>query len=544
MPKKIVYSDAARKLLQAGIDEVANTVKVTLGPKGRNVTVNNGYSVKIINDGVTIAKEIQLRDVEKNTGAKLLQEVCSKTNDDVGDGTTSTAVLTQSLVNAGLRHVTAGSNPMILRKGIERASSLALQRLNEIKQDVNGIDQIKNVAAISAGNDVFVGNLIAEAVEKVGKDGIITVEDSKSTETSLEITEGIAFERGYLSPHFVFPQNEKMEVVFDNPYVLLANDNLNLVSDMVPMLEQMAKEGKPLVIIADGVEGETLATLVANNARQVIKVAAVKSPGVGDDKKEQMKDLAALTGATVYTRELGLNLRSDWKNLLGTARQIKVNAKRTIMVGNDDEITKTAISDRMNAIRYQLEDKPDFYTIDKLQQRLAKLAGGVAVVRLGAATETELKDKKLRIEDALNATKAALAEGVVPGGGTTFVRLAQYLENNTPADLNEEEKFGYQSVIAALYEPTKQIANNAGVSGEVILEKVKTMDIYEGYNAATGNFENMIEAGVIDPTKVIRSVIENSASIAAIILTTEVLVTEMPESKKDVIDDYADSLPY
>lgn len=544
MAKKILFGEEARKVLKNGIDEIANTTKVTLGPKGRNVAVGTGSKIKIINDGVTIAKEIKLENSDLNPGAKLVQEVCSKTNDDVGDGTTSTAVLTQALVHYGLKYVTAGVNPMPMQKGLNIASSLAIRYLANISEEVNDIVQVKNVATISAGGDEFIGGLIAEAVEKVGRDGIVTVEENHSIETKLEISEGMEIQRGYLSPAFVQPQNEKMEVTYDECSVLLCNDTMNKVEDIVHLLEQIAKEGKSLLIVADAIEGDIVPTLIQNCLRRVLNVVAIKSPGVGDQKKEIMKDLAALTGAKLFSKELGQSLRTVTLDDLGTVRQVKVGAKKTIIVASNSPAIQQDVEARINSIRFELEDsKISFYAQERLQERLAKLCGGVAVIRLGAATEIELKDKKLRVEDALNATKAALAEGVVPGGGTTFVRLAQHLETNMPSELNEEEKYGYQTLISALYEPTKLIAYNSGVSGEVVLNEVKKSDLYVGYNAATDTYENLMDAGVLDPTKVIRSVVENATSIASIILTTEVLITELP-NKNDSMDDHYHSVGY
>jgi chaperonin GroEL len=543
MAKKLLFGEEARKVLKSGIDAVANATKVTLGPRGRNVAIGHNGRVKIINDGVTIAREIDLKNTDQNAGAKLIQEVCSKTNDDVGDGTTSTALLTQALVNCGLRHISAGVNPMGMQKGLMLASSLAVTHLNTLKQEVDSIDQIRNVATISAGGDQFIGDLIAQAVEKVGRDGIITVEENKSVETVLEVSEGMEFNRGYLSPAFVVDPNEKMEVSYDNALVLLCNDSLSVIDDMVHLLEQIAKSGRPLLVIADAIEGDVIPTLIQNCLRRVLRVVAVKSPGVGENKKEMMKDLAAMTGATLFSKELGMSLRNATLNDLGSVRQVKVNQKKTVLVAADDPAVKINVENRIIALRSQVEAEKSHYAKELMSERLAKLSGGVAVIKLGASTDIELKDKKLRVEDALNATKAALAEGIVPGGGTTFVRLGQYLEANMPEDLDEEQKYGYLTLATALYEPTKQIGYNSGESGEVVLNEVKKAAGNIGYNAATNTYEDLVLSGVIDPAKVIRSVVENASSIASVIITTEVLITELP-NKKDAMDEHYESAMY
>lgn len=532
MAKQIVYSEDARHALERGVNAVADTVKVTLGPRGRNVVLEKKFGApQIINDGVTIAKEIELEDPIENTGAQLVKEVCSKTNDVAGDGTTTSAVLAQAMIREGLKNVTAGANPILVKRGIEKAVALAVEEIHNIATPIEGKTAISQVATISAGNDPTVGKLIAEAMEAVGKDGVITVEESKGLTTELEVVEGMQFDKGYISPYMV-TDSEKMEAVYEEAHVLLTDRKISAVADLVPVLEKVARSGRPLVVIAEDVEGEALATLVVNKLRGVLNSVAVKAPGFGDRRKAMLEDIAILTGGQVISEDLGLKLENITMDMLGFVRQARVSKDKTTLVAGGDH--KDAVEKRIAQIRRQIEETDSEFDREKLQERLAKLAGGVAVIQVGAATETELKDRKLRIEDALSATKAAVEEGIVAGGGTTLLqvssRLSEYLASHEQ-ELNADEKVGFNIVIKALEAPLRQIAENAGEEGAVIVQKVRASEKGIGYNALDRRYENMIEAGIVDPAKVARAAIQNAASIAAMLLTTEALVVEKPEKK-------------
>lgn len=530
MAKRVVYNESARRSLERGVDHVANTVKITLGPAGRNVVLEKKFgSPQIINDGVTIAKEIELDDHLENAGAQLIREVCTKTNDQAGDGTTTAAVLAQAMIKEGLRNVAAGANPMVLRRGIQKAVDCSVAEIKKIAKPVENKTSITQVATISAGNDEAIGEIIAEAMEKVGKDGVITVEESKSLTTELEVVEGMQFDKGYISAYFV-NDPEKMECVLDEPFVLCVDKKVHLISDLVPVLEKVARAGKSLLLIAEDVEGEALATLVVNNLRKVLSCCAVKSPGFGDRRKEMLKDIAVLTGGQVITDEAGMKLESVDVGMLGKARRVRVNKDTaTIVAGNE---TKAEVEKRIGLIKSQIAISDSDYDKEKLQERLAKLSGGVAVIKVGAATETELKDRKLRIEDALNATRAAVEEGFVPGGGTTLLAVSKRLEKEKDK-LQGDERTGFDIVMKALEAPVRQIAYNAGLSGEVVVEKVREQADGTGFNAARFEYVNMTEHGIIDPAKVERCALQNAASIAGMFLTTEALVVEAPEEKKN-----------
>ena len=530
MAKQIVYDETARRALERGVDQVANTVKVTLGPAGRNVVLEKKFGApQIINDGVSIAKEIELEDHLENAGAQLIREVCSKTNDGAGDGTTTAAVLAQAMIREGLKNVAAGANPMVLRRGITKAAIAAVEEIKKLAKPVEGKKEITQVATISAGNDEAIGEVIAEAMEKVGKDGVITVEESKSIDTELEVVEGMQFDKGYVSAYFV-TDSEKMEALLDEPFILCVDKKVNLLADMVPVLEKVARAGKPFMLIAEDVEGEALATLVVNHLRKVLPCCAVKAPGFGDRRKEMMKDIAILTGGQVVSEETGNKLENVTVEMLGRARQVIVSKdKTTIVAGNE---TKKDVEGRIALIKRQIEESDSEFDKEKLQERLAKLAGGVAVIKVGAATETELKDRKLRFEDALNATRAAVEEGFVPGGGTTLLNIAQKLENRASEHAGDE-RTGFEIVVRAFDYPVRQIAHNAGLSGEVVVERIKEKktDGY-GFNAMKFEYCDMAKAGIIDPAKVERFAIQNAASIAGMFLTTEALVVDLPEDKK------------
>jgi chaperonin GroEL len=533
MAKKIVFSEEARKSLVKGIDAVADAVKVTLGPKGRNVVLDKKFgSPQIVNDGITIAKEIDLKDGMENMGAQLVREVSSKTNDVAGDGTTTAAVLAQAIVREGLKNVTAGANPIGIKRGIDKIVGIAVEEIkkNAKKVDVTSKESIAQVATISAGNDAVTGDLIAEAMSKVGAEGVITVEESKTTGTQLKVVEGMQFDKGYISPYFV-TDAERMEAVLDDPFVLCVNKKINLVSDLVPVLEQVAREGRAILLIAEDVEGEALATLVVNTMRKVLRAVAVKAPGFGDRRKAMLEDIAILTGGEIFTEELGIKLENVTVQMMGKARRVTVGKdKTTIVVG--DETTK-AVEDRIKVIKRQIEQSDSDYDKEKLQERLAKLAGGVAVIEVGAATETELKDKKLRIEDALNATRAAIEEGIVPGGGVTLVKVSKVLTQKL-GEFNGDEKTGAEILVRALSAPARQIAENAGLSGEVVVENLSARLEKEeniGFDAQNNQYVDMFKAGIVDPAKVTRSALENAASIAAMILTTEAAIVDVPEDK-------------
>lgn len=526
--KKIVYQEEARKGLEKGIDAVADALKITLGPKGRNAVLGRSFGApQIVNDGATIAKDIELADHIENMGAQLLKEVSSKTNEVAGDGTTTAAVLAQSTVKEGLKNVSAGANPIGIKRGIDKAAVIAVEEIKAMAQKIDSKEAIAQVATVSAGNDLFIGNLIADAMDKVGKDGVITVEESKTIGTELKVVEGMQFDKGYISPYFV-TDAERMESVLEDVFVLCVNKKINLVADLVPVLEQVAREGKGILIIAEDVEGEALATLVVNTMRKVLRAVAVKAPGFGDRRKAMLEDIAILTGAQLFTEELGIKLENVTVQMLGKARRVTVSKDNTTIVVGDE--TKIAVEDRVKLIKRQIETSDSEYDREKLQERLAKLAGGVAVIEVGAATETELKDRKLRIEDALNATRAAIEEGIVPGGGVTLVKVSKSLQEKI-SGYDGDEKTGAEILLSALDAPLKQIAINAGASGEVVAEKVRELGNNQGYDALNNKYVDMIKSGIVDPAKVTRSALENAASIAAMLLTTEAAVVEIPEDK-------------
>ncbi|BAZ30085.1 chaperonin GroEL [Cylindrospermum sp. NIES-4074] len=528
MAKRIIYNENARRALERGIDILAEAVAVTLGPKGRNVVLEKKFGApQIVNDGVTIAKEIELEDHIENTGVALIRQAASKTNDAAGDGTTTATVLAHAIVKEGLRNVAAGANAILLKRGIDKATGFLVEKIAEHARPVEDSKAIAQVAAISAGNDEEVGQMIAQAMDKVGKEGVISLEEGKSMTTELEITEGMRFDKGYISPYFA-TDAERMETVFDEPYLLLTDKKIALVQDLVPVLEQVARSGRPLVIIAEDIEKEALATLVVNRLRGVLNVAAVKAPGFGDRRKALLEDIAILTGGQLITEDAGLKLDNTKLDSLGKARRITITKDNTTIVAEGNE---AAVKARIEQIRRQIEETESSYDKEKLQERLAKLAGGVAVVKVGAATETEMKDKKLRLEDAINATKAAVEEGIVPGGGTTLAHLAPELEVWAKSNLKDEELIGALIVARALPAPLKRIAENAGQNGAVIAERVKEKEFNIGYNAATNEFVDLLAAGIVDPAKVTRSALQNAASIAGMVLTTECIVVDKPEPK-------------
>ncbi|MEE8823575.1 60 kDa chaperonin [Lentilactobacillus sunkii] len=525
MAKQVKFSEDARSAMLKGVDKLADTVKATIGPKGRNVVLEQSAGTPTItNDGVTIAKSIELPDHFENMGAKLVSEVASKTNDVAGDGTTTATVLTQAIVNEGMKNVTAGANPVGIRRGIETATKAAVDELHKMSHDVKTKDDIAQIASISSAN-TEVGKLIADAMEKVGHDGVITIEESRGVDTSLDVVEGMQFDRGYMSQYMV-TDNDKMEANLDNPYILVTDKKITNIQDILPLLQKIVEQGRSLLIIADDIGGEALPTLVLNKMRGTFNVVAVKAPGFGDRRKDQLQDIAILTGATVITDDLGLNLKDATLEQLGQANKINVTKDSTTIVdgsGKSDEISK-----RVAEIKTQIEKTTSDFDRDKLKERLAKLSGGVAVVRVGAATETELKEKKYRIEDALNATRAAVEEGFVPGGGTALINVIPAIAKlDDKADGDEET--GIRIVLRALEEPVRQIAENAGVEGSVIVEKLKDEKPGIGYNAANGKFEDMIKDGIVDPTKVTRSALQNAASVSALLLTTEAVVAEEPK---------------
>lgn len=526
MAKQIKYGEEARRALERGVNAVADTVKVTLGPRGRNVVLDKKYgSPTVTNDGVTIAREIELEDPFENQGAQLLKEVATKTNDVAGDGTTTATLLAQAMVREGLKNLAAGANPMLLRRGIAKAVDAAVEGLKRISKPIDNKESIAHVASISAA-DEEIGNLIAEAMDKVGKDGVITVEESKTLGTTLEVVEGMQFDRGYISPYMV-TDAEKMEAVLEEPVILITDKKLSNIQDLLPLLEQVVQHGKKLLIIADDVEGEALATLVVNKLRGTFTCVAVKAPGFGDRRKEMLQDIAILTGGQVISEELGYDLKDVRLDMLGRARQVKVTKENTTIVGGAGDAAE--IKKRVNQIKAQIEETTSDYDREKLQERLAKLAGGVAVIQAGAATETELKEKKHRIEDALAATKAAVEEGIVPGGGIALLNVIEDVQKVVDS-LDGDFKTGAKIVLRALEEPVRQIAANAGVDGSVIVEKIKAAkDPNFGYDAYKEEFTDMFEAGIVDPTKVTRTALQNAASIASMILTTEAVVVDVPE---------------
>ena len=523
MAKEIKFAEDARAAMLRGVDVLADTVKVTLGPKGRNVVLEKSFGSPLItNDGVTIAKEIELEDHFENMGAKLVSEVASKTNDIAGDGTTTATVLTQAIVREGLKNVTAGANPLGIRRGIELATKTAVEELHNISSVVDSKEAIAQVAAVSSGSEK-VGQLIADAMEKVGNDGVITIEESKGIETELDVVEGMQFDRGYLSQYMV-TDNDKMEAVLENPYILITDKKISNIQDILPLLEQILQQSRPLLIIADDVDGEALPTLVLNKIRGTFNVVAVKAPGFGDRRKAMLEDIAILTGGTVITDDLGLELKDTTIENLGNASKVVVDKDNTTIV--EGAGSKEAIDARVHLIKNQIGETTSDFDREKLQERLAKLSGGVAVVKVGAATETELKEMKLRIEDALNATRAAVEEGIVAGGGTAFVNV---IAKVSEIDLSGDELTGRNIVLRALEEPVRQIAKNAGYEGSVVIDKLKHSEMGVGFNAATGEWVDMIETGIIDPVKVSRSALQNAASVASLILTTEAVVANKPE---------------
>jgi len=529
MAKRIIYNENARRALEKGIDILAESVAVTLGPKGRNVVLEKKFGApQIINDGVTIAKEIELEDHIENTGVALIRQAASKTNDAAGDGTTTATVLAHAMVKAGLRNVAAGASAITLKKGIDKASDFLVAEIKDKANPISDSNAIAQVGTISAGNDEEVGRMIADAMDKVGKEGVISLEEGKSMTTELEVTEGMRFDKGYISPYFA-TDTERMEAVLDEPYILLTDKKIGLVQDLVPVLEQIARTGKPLLIIAEDIEKEALATLVVNRLRGVLNVAAVKAPGFGDRRKAMLEDMAVLTNGQLITEDAGLKLENAKIEMLGTARRVTINKDTTTIVAEGNEV---AVKARCEQIKKQMDETESTYDKEKLQERLAKLAGGVAVVKVGAATETEMKDKKLRLEDAINATKAAVEEGIVPGGGTTLAHLAPTLEQWAASTLSGEELIGANIVAAALTAPLMRIAENAGVNGAVVAENVKAKSFNEGYNAAIGEYVDMLAAGIVDPAKVTRSGLQNAASIAGMVLTTECIVADLPEKKE------------
>ncbi|MGX7350675.1 chaperonin [Enterococcus canis] len=523
MAKEIKFSEDARAAMLRGVDKLADTVKVTLGPKGRNVVLEKSFGSPLItNDGVTIAKEIELEDHFENMGAKLVSEVASKTNDIAGDGTTTATLLTQAIVREGLKNVTAGANPLGIRRGIELATKAAVEELHNISAVVDSKEAIAQVAAVSSGSDQ-VGTFIADAMEKVGNDGVITIEESKGIETELDVVEGMQFDRGYLSQYMV-TDNDKMEAVLENPYILITDKKISNIQEILPLLEQILQQSRPLLIIADDVDGEALPTLVLNKIRGTFNVVAVKAPGFGDRRKAMLEDIAVLTGGTVITEDLGLELKDATIENLGNASKVVVDKDNTTIVEGAGE--KAAIDARVQLIKNQIADTTSDFDREKLQERLAKLAGGVAVIKVGAPTETELKELKLRIEDALNATRAAVEEGMVSGGGTALVNV---INKVSAVEAEGDAATGVKIVLRALEEPIRQIAENAGYEGSVIVDKLKNVELGIGFNAATGEWVNMLEAGIVDPTKVTRSALQNAASVAALLLTTEAVVADKPE---------------
>jgi chaperonin GroEL len=525
MAKQLIYNEDARKAMKAGVDKLANAVKVTLGPKGRYVVLDKKFgSPTVTNDGVTIAKEIELEDPFENMGAQLVKEVASKTNDIAGDGTTTATVLAQSLINEGLKNITAGANANHIKKGIDKAVAAVIEEVKKIAKQVKNKEEIAQIASISA-SDKEIGSLIADAMEKVGKDGVITVEEGKSSETTLDVVEGMQFDRGYNSPYFV-TDTERMQGILENPYIIITDKKISSMQEILPLLEKIVQTGRPFIIVAEDIEGEALATLVLNKIRGTLKVIAVKAPGFGDRRKEMLQDIAVLTGGTVITEETGLKLDSATIDLLGQAKRVVVDKENTTIVSGLGD--KKEIESRISQIRKQIADTKSEYDKEKLQERLAKLVGGVAVVNVGAATEAEMKTKKFKVEDALNATRAGVEEGVVAGGGVALLKTQAVLEKIKSDDV--DEKTGIEIVLKALEGPMRMIVENAGLEASVIVDKVKTSkDASYGYNADNNEYVDMIKAGIVDPAKVTRTALENAASIAGLVLTTETLVTDIPE---------------
>ncbi len=530
MAKEIKFCEDARRKLEEGVNKLANTVKVTLGPKGRNVILDKKFgSPAITNDGVTIAREIELKDVYENMGAQLVKEVATKTNDVAGDGTTTATLLAQAIIREGLKNVAAGANPMILKKGIEKAVEAAVEDIKQNSKQIEGKEAIANVASISAA-DEKIGSLIAEAMEKVGKDGVITVEESKTMGTTLEVVEGMQFDRGYVSPYMV-TDTEKMEAVLESPYILITDKKITNIQEILPILEQIVQQGKKLLIIAEDIEGEALATLVVNKLRGTFECVAVKAPGFGDRRKAMLQDISIVTGGQVISEELGLDLKSVTIDMLGTAKSVKIDKENTTVIDGAGETS--SIEDRIRQIRSQIEETSSDFDREKLQERLAKLSGGVAVIEVGAATETEMKERKLRIEDALNATRAAVEEGIVAGGGTVLINAIPAVDSVIEA-LEGDEKTGALIIRRSLEEPVRQIAINAGLEGSIVVEKVRNSDSGVGFDALSEKYVAMLDAGIVDPTKVTRSALQNAASISALFLTTEAAVADLPEEKNDM----------
>src|SRR6188472_3263794 len=527
MAKQIVYGEESRQAILRGVNQLANAVKVTLGPKGRNVVLDKKFgSPTITKDGVTVAKEIELKDALENMGAQMVREVASKTSDVAGDGTTTATVLAQAIFKEGVRTVAAGANPMALKRGIEKAVAEVVAEIQKLSQPVSG-DAIAQVGTVSANGDKTIGTIIAEAMAKVGKDGVITVEESKTMDTLLEVVEGMQFDRGYLSPYFV-TDPDRMEAALDEPLILINEKKISNMRDLLPILEQVAKMGRPLLIIAEDVEGEALATLVVNKLRGTLNVAAVKAPGFGDRRKAMLEDIATLTGGKVISEDLGIKLETITLEDLGKAKKITIDKENTTIVEGSG--SGEAIDGRIKTIRNQIEDTTSDYDREKLQERLAKLVGGVAVIKVGAATETEMKEKKARVEDAMHATKAAVEEGIVPGGGVALVRAGKVLDG---LKLEGDQQVGVELIRKAIAEPLRWIATNAGQEGSIVVQKVKDAKGDEGYNAGNDTYENLVSAGVIDPVKVVRTALQNASSIASLLLTTEALVSEIPEEKKE-----------
>ena len=528
MPKQLLYSEQARSAILQGVNQLANAVKATLGPKGRNAILDKKFGAPTITkDGVTVAKEIELKDPYQNMGAQLVREVASKTSDVAGDGTTTATVLAQAIFREGVKHLSAGANPMELKRGIDKAVESATEELKKLSKPCQSKKEIGQIGSISANNDATIGELIAEAMDKVGKDGVITVEEAKSMSTSLDVVEGMQFDRGYISPYFV-TNAERMESSLEDPFLLIHEKKISAMKDLLPLLEQVAKMGKPLVMIAEDVEGEALATLVVNKLRGTLNIAAVKAPGFGDRRKAMLEDIAILTGGQVISEEVGLKLENVKLTDLGRAKRVTIDKDNTTIVEGAGDTKK--IEGRVKQIKAQIEETTSDYDREKLQERLAKIVGGVAVINVGAATETEMKEKKARVEDALHATKAAVEEGIVPGGGVALLRTAPVLEKMT---LDGDQQFGVNIVRRATEEPIRLIAENAGVEGSIVVDKVRNAKATDGYNAATDKYVDMVDAGVIDPTKVTRCALQNAASVAGLMLTTEVTVTDLPEEKKE-----------
>src|SRR6266436_5286430 len=527
MAKQIVHGEESRAAILRGVNKLADTVKITLGPKGRNVVLDKKYgSPTITKDGVTVAKEIELKDAMENMGAQMVREVASRTSDIAGDGTTTATVLAQAIFREGVKTVAAGANPMAVKRGIERAVEVATEEIRKLSKEVKKGSMIAQVATVSANNDTTIGNIIAEAMDKVGKDGVITVEEAKAIETTLSVVEGMQFDRGYLSAYFV-TDPDRMECVLENAFILIHEKKISTMKDLLPLLEQVAKMGRPLLIIAEDVEGEALATLVVNKLRGTLQVAAVKAPGFGDRRKATLEDIAVLTGGRCLTEDLGIKLENLALEDLGRAKRVTIDKENTTIV--EGEGSTKDIQGRINQIRTQVDETTSDYDREKLQERLAKLAGGVAVINVGAATETEMKEKKARVEDAMHATRAAVEEGILAGGGVAYLRTQKALDS---LKLEGDEAVGVQIVRRALEFPTRQLADNAGQEGALIVQEVKKRSGNEGFNVATGKYEDLVKAGVVDPTKVVRTALQNAASISALMLTTEALVTELPEKEK------------